>query len=164
MQMIACKVCVRDTLILDPNLILCPRHPLTSSREQFPMHELRGQFWPCNPRVQLSGVFVPSQCDVGPVPPSLLTLMAQGLNSAELPPYTLGCITASPVLISLSQGQHCSFFVELEGEENLKFSHKMKAALFILDPLKNPQLLARRVIQQAAVLRMVWAFSDFGTF
>lgn len=36
----------------------------------------------------------------------------------------------------------------------------MKAALFLLDPLKNPQLLARRVIQQAAFLRRLWAFSD----
>lgn len=151
MQMIACKVCVRDTLILDPNLLLCPPHPLTSSREQFPMHELRGQFWPCNPRVQLCCVFVSSQCDVGPVPPSSLALMAQGLSSAEVPPYTMGCITASPVLISLGQGQHCSFFVQLEGEENLKFSHKMKAALFILEPLKTSQLLSRSIFTTGSI-------------
>lgn len=79
------------------------------------MHELRGQFWPCNPRVKLSGVFMSPMCDVGPVTPSTLALMVQGLNSAELLPYTLGCITASPILISLGQEHHCSFCVGVGG-------------------------------------------------
>lgn len=34
MQMVACKVCVKGTLILDPNLLLCPPHHLTMGREQ----------------------------------------------------------------------------------------------------------------------------------
>lgn len=83
-----------------------------------------------------------------------------GAEPSRAPPLHPGLHHCPPLLISLGQGHHCNSFMELEGEGNHKFAHKMKDALFILDPLKNPQLLARRVTQQAVFLKMLWAFSN----